>query len=262
MNNVIISGAGSFNGGVYDEIHIAGSGKWNGDIECREFHISGAASGNGNVTVSEELHVSGSMKMKGNISCQGEIHVSGSLVTDGDLTGPAEVHISGGGKCRNLSGSEVKVSGSVNVAQIHAEKAKLSGGFHVEGDVEAEEVKITGGGNIGGLLNADTITINVGHREGSARIGGIGGGKVIVKRSESGLTLFGIALSMRPSGKGSLVTDTIEADEVDLVSTRARIVRGNTIRIGEGCEIDRIEYSGSIEHAPSAVIREIVQVNL
>ena len=55
--------------------------------------------------------------------------------------------------------------------------------------------------------------------------------------------------------------DTIEADEVDLESTRARIVRGVNIRIGKGCEIDRIEYSGTIEHEPSAVIREIVQIN-
>ena len=66
---------------------------------------------------------------------------------------------------------------------------------------------------------------------------------------------------MKPSYTQSVVTDTIEADEVDLESTRARIVRGVNIRIGKGCEIDRIEYSGTIEHEPSAVIREIVQIN-
>ena len=227
MNNVHISGAGTFSGGIYDQVHVSGSAKWNGDIECKEFHVSGAVTGDGNIRAAEEIHVSGSMKTKGAIDCSGEVHISGSLVAQGNITGCRKLHV--------------------------------SGGIKVHGDIEAEEVKISGGGTIEGLLNAEQIEICAGNREGSVRIGGIGGSKVVVKKPEV-FSLFGIALSMKPSYTQSVVTETIEADEIDLVCTRAAVVRGTNVRIGEGCVIDRVEYSGTIEHDPSAVIREIVRV--
>ena len=259
MNNVHISGAGTFSGGTYEEIHVSGSGRWEGNVKCRRIHISGAVIGGGDRQAEEKIHVSGSLKTKGEISCDGEMHISGALATDGNVSGK-EIHISGGGKCGSITGTDIQVSGAVSVNHLHADQAILSGGFKVENDVEAEKVTISGSGTIKGLLNADEVEISAGYREGSITIGGIGGSRVLIKKPEP-FSLFGIALSMKPSYTQSVVTDTIEADEVDLESTRARIVRGVNIRIGKGCEIDRIEYSGTIEHEPSAVIREIVQIN-
>ena len=48
------------------------------------------------------------------------------------------------------------------------------------------------------------------------------------------------------NSKGELTTELIEGDEIYLENTNAKIVRGNNITIGEGCNIGLIEYRGEI----------------
>ena len=82
----------------------------------------------------------------------------------------------------------------------------------------------------------------------------IGGGSVKVEeRPEGGM--FGIFGSPAPFafpwGKppaGCLtVSESIEADQVDIVNTVCPMVSGRKVKIGRGCKIDLVRYSESIE---------------
>jgi hypothetical protein len=59
---------------------------------------------------------------------------------------------------------------------------------------------------------------------------------------------------------GSLEADTIEGDEIFLENTKARVVRGKKIQIGEGCKIESVEYSESLEVAPGAHVKHQTKV--
>ncbi len=50
-----------------------------------------------------------------------------------------------------------------------------------------------------------------------------------------------------------LYAETIEADEVRLEETTCKVVRGKTVVIGPGCQIDLVEYVDDFKHAGGAV---------
>ena len=58
------------------------------------------------------------------------------------------------------------------------------------------------------------------------------------------------------NSKGELTTELIEGDEIYLENTNAKIVRGNNITIGEGCNIGLIEYSGEINISSESIVKE------
>jgi hypothetical protein len=53
--------------------------------------------------------------------------------------------------------------------------------------------------------------------------------------------------------------ETIEADEIDLVATTAKMVRGREVKIGAGCDLARVEYSESLTVDPKAKVGEEVK---
>ena len=53
---------------------------------------------------------------------------------------------------------------------------------------------------------------------------------------------------------GSLAVGTVEGDVIRLENTRADTVRGGRVFIGEGCEIDRVEYGTSYECAKGSTV--------
>ena len=57
-----------------------------------------------------------------------------------------------------------------------------------------------------------------------------------------------------------LEAELIEGEEIDLQATKAGVVRGRNVVIGPGCEIERVEYSGSLMVAPEAKVGEQVKV--
>jgi len=61
-------------------------------------------------------------------------------------------------------------------------------------------------------------------------------------------------------GLGILETELIEGHDILLEWTRAKTVRGKQIVIGEGCEIERVEYSESLEVDESARVGERVKL--
>ena len=57
-----------------------------------------------------------------------------------------------------------------------------------------------------------------------------------------------------------LKAELIEGEEIDLQATRAELVRGRNVVIGPGCEIERVEYSGSLMVDPSAKVEQQAKI--
>ena len=209
-----ISGAGAIGAGEYDDVRISGSAKSEGLILCKSFHLSGSFSG-GEVECSEDFHVSGAGKFAGNIRAK-EIHVSGAIKTEG-----------------NMKGKEIKLSGAIKTG----------------GDVEAEEIKISGEVNCGGLINAERLYVNL-DSTASSTAENIGGSKITIEKGRSG-GFF--CRRLKKSGK-FVVSESIEGDEIIIEHTKAKTVTGKYVMIGEGCEIELVQYSENIEISPKSKI--------
>jgi cytoskeletal protein CcmA (bactofilin family) len=231
LNDMKISGSGRINGGSYNDVRISGWGEVTGDLDCREFSISGSGSVAGTLKAVDAT-ISGSGKIDGDAGCTGKLRISGSA------------KICGAVKCGTLS-----VSGDSSIAKdVSAEKIRISGSTKIGGNCSAEEFRADGSFNIGGLLNAGSIELRL-HAWGS-KAQEIGGESITVSRHMHAriLKFFG--------AKYLLETGTIEGDEISLEGVRAKVVRGRNVKIGEGCEIDLVEYSGTFEQDPSATVKE------
>lgn len=246
-----ISGSGKTGGGVYNRVHISGSGRLSGDIECADFRADGSC------------HVAGSLKARtGRFS--GSAHVDGTAGFTQGLSVSGSTHVDG-----NVDGGDLSVSGSLRIGgDVKAEKATVSGSLHIGGEFAAREVRAAGeltvdggcsaekfraegGLRIDGLLNAGTVELRL-HPFGN-RIKEIGGESI---RVEKGHRILGPLLRAFVGSAPILTTETVEGDEIYLEHTKAHIVRGKRITIGGGCEIDLVEYDESLDKDSGAVVRE------
>ena len=57
-----------------------------------------------------------------------------------------------------------------------------------------------------------------------------------------------------PKGHNKLTVDIIEGDDIYLENTHAKVVRGNNITLGPGCEIELVEYKNDFKQDKEAEI--------
>jgi cytoskeletal protein CcmA (bactofilin family) len=215
--NTKIAGAGDVNGGVYGDVTIAGAGNVRGDIDAITFRVAGTADMQGRLTATT-VSVSGTATFNGDIAA-GNMTVSGTA----DVRG-------------SLKADLLKVAGSTTVSgRLDAQRIEIRGTTRIGGDVQAEVFDAQGVFSVGGLLNAGTISVRL---YGGCDARDIGGERIEVSLGKTWpfLPFF---------GERNLTADSIEGDVVILENTRAKVVRGGDVRIGEGCEIDLVEYTGS-----------------
>ena len=253
-----ISGAGVLSGGEYDDVKISGSARIEGGIRCRSFSCAGAAKGEGDLRCLEDFRSTGSTHITGDVSAQ-NAEVSGSLRC-GALTAEKEVKLFGGVNIEGrLSGSDVRASGSLKVGDgIEAESFRFLTSM-------AGPVSAGGSLHCQGLLNAETVEIVLGLEKHS--VTAIGGGSVRVEERPEGGAFGAFGRSPRfpfPWGKpaeGSLtVSESIEADQVELVNTICPTVSGRRVVVGKGCRIDLVRYSESLRVDPEAQVGREEQV--
>lgn len=228
-----ISGSGRTSGGVFNNVTISGSGDVTGNIECSDFSISGSGRVSGSIKA-KNIHISGSAKMENGVECEDELKVSGSAKFGGDV------------KCGSLH-----VSGSSHIGgSLTADQVSISGSTKIAGDCNAEHFCTDGGFQIDGLLNAGVIELHL--HSWSSHVKEIGGESITVTRSLYGRLsrFFGLY------GKFLLETGTIEGDDISLEGVKAQVVRGTNVKIGEGCEIGLVEYTGTFEKTGDALIKE------
>lgn len=239
-----VSGSGSIPGGEYENVRISGSGKCHGNIKCISFHASGSSRCAGNVECTEGFHVSGSGHVEGDVKA-GNFHCSGSAHIDGSAEAETEFH----------------ASGSCHVGKSCVSHGKLhaSGSLSVDGEIEAESVRISGVLHCKGLLNAEEIEMKLGRRN-SSRVGAIGGSRIVVEyglEGGGGFYLFGLRFGrVQENGKNIIlrVEESIEGDEMTLEGVETPLVVGKNIRIGDGCRIGTVRYSGVLEVSETATV--------
>ena len=231
--SVRISGSGTAGGGVYDEIAISGSGKVTGDAEARSVRVSGSAHFEGNLKA-DSFRGSGSFDIAGDVEAK-EFKCSGAGRVGG-----------------NLKADKLAASGSMKIEEsARVVTADISGSARIGGDLEGEHVRSSGVVNVGGLLSADTVEMALG---GHCRVREIGGERITVLSGDRrGSGFFHFGWLCRP---GSLTVETIEGDDLHLEATTAKVVRGQRVKIGPGCRIERVEYGESLQIAPDARVDE------
>jgi cytoskeletal protein CcmA (bactofilin family) len=276
--NVHLAGSGRISGGYYDTVTVAGSGRIEGDVDANLIKTAGSCRIDGDVKT-KELKTAGSCRVSGDVRAE-RMKTAGSCVINGDVQAD-EVKIAGTQTVEGtLKAKEITSAGSLKVTEdVEAEKFLSRGGFEIGGLLSAEEIKIELGGGKVSEIGGTRIEVR---RRGRSFWGWRRQPRVHVRigrdLEDLGETLesvfedlgrigeeveravgegFGYAFGW-PEGRGSgyLEADTIEADEIFLENTKARVVRGKKIQIGEGCEIESVEYSESLEVAPGAQVKE------
>ncbi len=234
-NDIKINGTGNIGGGTYNDIIINGTGSIKGDVDCMSFKTNGTSSMTGNLK-SKSLKVNGTTAISGAVKSE-EIKVSGTA----DFNGAVESDLT-------------KINGAMNVTgNISSDELYLKGGMRVSGDCSADTFDSNGGFSVVGLLNADNINIRL---NGSCRAKEIGGNNITVKLGD--FSLRKLIKSIFPSWdlKQRLSAEVIEGNDIELESTKAKIVRGDNVIIGEGCEIDLVEYKKSYNVSEKSTVKE------
>ncbi len=244
-SNLTSSGSMKIAGGEYADIRVSASLKSEGDLSCDSLHCSGSAKFEAALRCAGEVACSGSMKVEGAAQIDSG-RFSGSLVCEKGLQVAQALRCSGSVKIGGtLHCGSIALSGSCKiVGALTAQTVDCSGNLEVNSGVEAEQFSSSGRLDIHGLLNADHISIEL---NGSGEVEDVGGGVIAVRQGPWN----------RRGGK--LEAHSIEGDSIHLENTQARIVRGRDIYIGKGCEIERVEYSGSL-NIVDGLVREQVQV--
>ncbi|WP_163195508.1 cell shape determination protein CcmA [Clostridium thermarum] len=249
-----ISGSSTSQGGIFNNVKISGSATINGDIECVDMSTSGYSKVVGNIS-SGEISTSGMCKVSGNVEAtlvktSGTNHVGGNIKVE-------ELRTSGTSKIGgDVQAGIIDISGSVSIGgNVHAENIVVSGLITIGGDCESERFETSGDFRIGGLLNAGTIKVRI---SGKSNVREIGGEKIEVQRLKH-RGFMGIERIIKNlfNIEAKLNCESIEGDEIFLEDTSARIVRGNNITIGRGCEIDTVEYTGTLNTIEDAIVKNV-----
>ncbi|GGE15101.1 hypothetical protein GCM10011571_15800 [Marinithermofilum abyssi] len=234
-NNLVIAGSGSTSGGNYNDVKINGEGRVNGDLECVHFRTNGKSEVKGGIQA-ESVQVHGVSKVAGEVKVQ-QFKVNGHAEVQADV-----------------KSEEVKVYGYAEIkGRLSSEEVEIKGGVSIKGDCEAERFSVKGGFHIEHMLNAGNIAIDL-YR--TSKVKEIGGEKITIRKPSHSL-LDKVKMIFNLSGE--LSAESIEGDDIYLEHTRAKVVRGNHIHIGPGCEIDRVEYKGSFKSDKEAKVRDCVQ---
>jgi cytoskeletal protein CcmA (bactofilin family) len=123
--------------------------------------------------------------------------------------------------------------------------------------LEAEVFLAKGSFTIGGLLNAGQIDIIL---YGGCRAKEIGGEKITVKKPGIAHKLKRLIFSYIFRVNVDLQADVIEGDEIYLEHTYAKIVRGNNVTIGPGCDIEVVEYKNNFHEQKGAIVKDKIKM--
>lgn len=237
LTNLRIIGDNNASGGSYNDAKIIGDGSVNGNLDCSKLKCVGNSRVDGNVK-GRSVKVVGSLSVSGSLETE-EIKIIGNLDTGGDIK--AEDLILRGG---------IEIKG-----KVQSDHLKLTGYTTIKNGCEAETFQSEGPLSIGGLLSADEIDIKL---HGRSKVAEIGGEQISIRCAH--YSMFGELLKSlfvpTDSNRATLVVESIEGDSIRLQNTKAKIVRGNDVVIGDGCEISLIEYSGQCRIFGKSTVKE------
>lgn len=247
--NVNLFGDGYINGGKYNKIKIFGDSLCNEDVECNSLIIMGESKFENNLK-SQSIKVMGELDVSGKFICgncrvlgecdlrnmaeidslkiMGEVRAIKELVINSNLNIMGNINL-----YENLKGNIIKVMGEGIIEKnVIFNDINILGRLEVKGNCEGNNFYNKGEVRINGLLSADKVEI-VPKRV--SIIEEIGGSEITIKKSKLIESLY-----------GKVVSKLIEGDKITLQNTECKIVRGHDITILSGCNIGKIEYTGSL----------------
>ncbi|WP_456277357.1 polymer-forming cytoskeletal protein [Bacillus sp. AK128] len=253
--SIKINGSGTSGGGKFEDVKINGSGKVLGDIECQLLKIDGSGRIEGAVQA-DTVKFNGAATIEGDLNTS-TLKINGSASLEGNVMSN-EIIVNGSGRFKkDIQVVDYEVNGSCDVkGRITGGQVKVNGMLKVEDSCEVEYFKSYGGIRIEGLLSADLIEIMLGHYSLAKEIGGE---KIVVKQYGSSGIIKQI-INFFKQRTDILESDLIEGDDVNLEVTKAKLVRGKNVVIGEKCEIARVEYTDSITIHPQAKVGESLKI--
>lgn len=224
-----INGDGTVTAGTYGTITLNGAGTVTGDIQCRELRVNGAGKCKGAVRA-DSVTVNGAGTFDGSIQAS-ELIVNGS----------ADIHA-------GVGAGRLKVAGTCAIdGGLAAREMDLRGEVRVGGDVEADSLTGEGRFAVNGMLNAGTIDLRI---HGHCSANEIGCERMVLRVPEGFTAIFSVFTDRK------LTAQTIEGDELELINTTAKVVRGARVTLGEGCDIELVEYSDVLQKLAGARVRE------
>ena len=227
--DIKISGAGQIPAGEFEHIKISGSGSCDGAVKCISLHASGAVHCHDSVYCTESFHTSGAGHVRGSVTAQ-VIEGSGALSINGNCTA--------------------------------RQKLIAKGAFTVHGEIEAEDADIRGVIDCDGLLNAERLYMDLERRSNIQAIGG-SSIEIVARRTERvSFSWFRRKHITVDSTVPTVlvVRESIEGDTVTIEGVRCNTVVGRNVVVGEGCKIDSVRYSESIEIAEDAIVKHCEKV--
>jgi cytoskeletal protein CcmA (bactofilin family) len=233
-----VRGAGELGGGDYERVLILGAGEVTGDIRAGRIRSYGSGEVHGRAEL-ESLRTLGAFEVDADLE-----------VERAKAFGAFDV----GGSVRAQS---MRVLGACTVrGSVRADEVHVVGAFDAD-TVESATFLARGAVDVDGLLSGDTVELHIGG--GHSDVGEIGGGRVEVWRSNFGkrsgflkvLGSFFVHVGIL-SIRSSLRVGSVEADDVLLENTCAKVVRGRRVEIRAGCTIEEVEYSESLTVHPKA----------
>jgi cytoskeletal protein CcmA (bactofilin family) len=231
IEDLVINGSGSVGGGTFNKVLINGSGTIVHDLECVDLECNGAGKITGNVHAKNTI-IKGSSTITGNLLSE-RVQIHGHASVKG------YIHF-----------QQLEVKGASTVGKsVKGEQLTLEGSIKIGEDCECEHVQAEGSFKIQGLLNADTINVSL---HGKSYAKEIGGETITVKKRNS-RSLFDKFIK---TFSKTLKSDVIEGDHIHLEYTKAKVVRGNIVTLGPGCEIDLVEYKQEFTADKHAIIKE------
>lgn len=210
--------------GEYGEISSAGDLKINGRIKANLIKAAG------DLKAKEEIEV-------GKLSVFGDAKFKKSVKADeASIYGDAEFQ----GK---LTGTDIRIFGSLSAEVIDVERLNVNGEIDKASEIIAEELILNGEFHVEGAMNIGHGRFNL---AGDSRVKEIFCEALDVKVSRDSFQGILSGLISRNRG-GIMKVDLIEGDDIYLENTKADIVRGKIVRIGEGSVIGKVEYSDTLE---------------
>lgn len=227
LNSIKIIGEGVIHTGEYGNITICGEATSIGSFKCNYLNVLGTL-------YTKEESTAKNMKILGEVTSNGKFIVEDSLTLLGSLKAikPCNINkfkILGQGKFKDiLSFDDLTVLGELTSTN----------------DCEGNEFNSKGKLKIRGLLSAENIVISLYEH---CFINEICGSLINVKKGKW------YSLTNK-----KLEANLIEGDTVVLENTNSKLVRGHNITILQGCNIEKVEYTGNITKVNSSVVKEEV----
>ncbi len=228
--DMTLGGIFVIDGGTYGLVSLNGICRIKNDLDATGFTAGGAWAIGGSLK-SGEARIKGTGAVAKDAALT-SLNIDGALNVHGTLSVKEEVFAKG----------TLSATGAVKASHIDIE-----GTLKASSDVETESIDLRGELNIGGMLNADSIRLLFAGSNTAHEIGGS-----VIRIEPLPTSSFKNVFQSSPA----FHCESIEADDIDISGTTAKVVRGARVHIGPNCNIELVEYSEELQIDPSSHVGE------